>query len=180
MDLQLYSKSKNPHNSFPEKFELQFYQAFHTLKKLGCDYLYFLGIENQISYRFCTHDYWMDIYNREKLILNDPLRRITEGSNFILVPWDQITHLHGGEKKTMGARISYGFFNGLTISRQFGNKKFIFAFATELREHDLARFLLLENMDKLEQVIALCIKLYDQYLILVSGNRSIEIKNHCH
>ncbi|WP_058508234.1 autoinducer binding domain-containing protein [Legionella quinlivanii] len=164
MDLQLYSKSKNPHSSFPEKFELQFYQAFHTLKKLGCDYLYFLGIENQISYRFCTHEHWMDIYNTEKLILNDPLRRVTETSNFILIPWEQITHLNGKEKNTMCARVSYGFYNGLTISRQFLNRKFIFAFATELREHDLARFLMLENMDVLECLVNTFIKLFDQYL----------------
>ncbi|RAP34624.1 hypothetical protein B1207_15180 [Legionella quinlivanii] len=166
MDLQLYSKSKNPHGSFPEKFELQFYQAFHTLKKLGCDYLYFLGIEDQISYRFCTHDYWMDIYNTEKLILNDPLRRVSESSNFILLPWTQITHLHGDEKKTMNARSSNGLFNGLTISRQHNNKKYIFALATELKDHDLARYLVLENINTVEQVFSYYIKLFNQYLAL--------------
>ncbi|MCE3043961.1 autoinducer binding domain-containing protein [Legionella sp. 16cNR16C] len=169
MDLQAAPKAKNPHNSFHEKFELQFYQAFHTLKRLGCDYLYFLAVENGVSYRFCTHENWMDIYNTEKLILNDPLRRVAESGTFILVPWAQITHLHGNEKKTMCARVSHGLFNGMTISRQFRNRKYIFALATELREHDLARYLLLENMNKLEQVICNYTKLFDQHMRIMSN-----------
>jgi hypothetical protein len=42
MDICKAQNIQNPHNIFPENFELQFYQAFHSLKQLGCDYFYFL------------------------------------------------------------------------------------------------------------------------------------------
>ncbi len=151
-------------NLFPEIIELQFYKAFRTLKMLGCDYFYFLGSDSGISHRFCTHDDWIDFYYDEKFIFNDPLKRIAESSTFLALPWEQITHLHGADKKTMCGRISFGILNGLTIARQHQNRKYIFALATELKEHDLARYLLLEKTVELEKFICDCIRVFDQYL----------------
>ncbi|STX39273.1 autoinducer binding domain-containing protein [Legionella feeleii] len=167
MDVCATQKARSLPNIFPEKFELQFYQAFHTLKNLGCDYLYFMGLHAGISYRFCTHENWIAFYNDEKFILNDPLKRVAESSTFLVAPWEQVTHLHSNEKKTMSGRISFGLFNGLTLSRQYCNRKYIFALATELKEHDLARYLLLERMDKLERVICDYMRLFNQYLMLM-------------
>ena len=67
----------------------------------------------------------------------------------------------------MCGRVSFGLFNGLTVSREYQNIKYIFALATELKEHDLARYLLLEKIDSLEKFIQDCMKLFDQYLLLM-------------
>ena len=167
MDICATQKARSLHNTFPEKFELQFYQAFHTLKLLGCDYFYFLGLDSGVSYRFCTHDDWIDLYHEEKFILNDPLKRVIEDTKFMVLPWEQVTHLHGNEKRTMYGRISFGLFNGLSVARDHRNRKYIFALATEFKEHDLSRYLLLEKTHELEKVICNCMKLFDQYLTLM-------------
>lgn len=168
MDVGKIATVRNFHNIFPEKFELQFYQIFRSLLSLGCDYLYFLGLDSGITYRFCTHDDWIDFYHDEKFILYDPLKRVINNTSFLVLPWGQVTHLDANEKKTMSGRISFGLFNGLTISRECQKKKYIFALATESKEHDLARYLLLEKIDKLERAIRDCIRLFDQYLLLIS------------
>jgi hypothetical protein len=159
--------TQNLRSPFPEQFELQFNKAFRSLKLLGCDYFYFLGTDGDTSYRFCTHEDWIDFYYEEGFILHDPLKRIAENTTFIALPWQQVTHLHGNEKKTMCGRISFGLFNGLTVAREYQNRKYIFALATELKEHDLARYLLLEKIDSLEKFIQDCMKLFDQYLLLM-------------
>lgn len=151
---------------FSEKFELQFNEAFRSLKLLGCDYFYFLGIDAATRYRFCTHEDWIDFYYDEKFIFNDPLKRIAENSKFVALPWEQITHLHGDEKKTMCGRISFGLYNGLTIAREYKKRKYIFALATESKEHDLARYLLLEKIGALEKFIQDCMNLFDHYVSL--------------
>ena len=161
------STTNNLKNLFPEKFELQLNKAFRSLKILGCDYFYFLGIDAGISHRYCTHEDWIDFYYDEKFIFNDPLKRIAENSTFVALPWEQITHLHGNEKKTMGGRVSYGLFNGLTIAREYKKRKYIFALATELKEHDLARYLLLEKINPLEKFIQDCMSIFDKYLHLM-------------
>ena len=165
--------TRNIINSFPEQFELQLNKAFRSLKALGCDYFYFLGIDTDIRYRFCSHEDWMDFYYDEKFILNDPLKRIAENTPFIAIPWQQVTHLHGNEKRAMCGRVSYGLFNGLTIAREHQNGKYIFTLATELKEHDLARFLLLEKIEPLEKFIQDCMKLFDQYLLLMFNPVSV-------
>ena len=150
---------------FSEQFELQINQSFRSLKILGCNYLYFLGTDTRTSHRFCTHEDWMDLYYDEKFILNDPLKRVAEKATFLALPWEQITHLHGNDKKTMCGRVSFGLFNGLTIAREYQHRKYIFALATELKEHDLAMYLLLEKTDALEKFIQDCMRLFDQYLL---------------
>jgi hypothetical protein len=167
MDVCVSANTRNSHNIFPEKIELQFYQAFCSLKLLGCDYFYFLGLDGGVTYRFCTHDNWIDFYHDEKFIAYDPLKRIIENIPFMVLPWEQVTHLHANEKKTMYGRISFGLFNGLTIARESHKRKYVFALATESKEHDLARYLLLEKIDKLEKVIYDFIRLFDQYLVLM-------------
>lgn len=167
MDICKTQNVQNPHNIFPENFELQFYQAFHPLKQLGCDYFYFLGLDSGISYRFCTHENWIDFYRTENFISDDPLKRVAEHAKFIALPWEQVTHLHGKEKRTMNGRVSFGLFNGLTITKNQYNKKYIFALATELKEHDLARYLLLEKAEKLERFMCECMTIFDQYSALM-------------
>jgi hypothetical protein len=163
--IQKLGKLRTP---FSEDFELQFYQAFRKIKDLGCDYFYFLGVANSDSYRFCTHEHWMDFYHEEKFMLNDPLKRVSENTKFIMLPWEQVTHLHGHEKRTMSGRTSFGLYNGLSIAREYNNRKYIFALATECQEHALARYLLLENIVKLEEFICCCMRLFDQYLLLMA------------
>ncbi|HAT8643596.1 hypothetical protein [Legionella pneumophila] len=167
MDVCASTDARSLHNIFPEKFELQFYQAIRSLKQLGCDYFYFLGMDSGITYRFCTHDDWIDFYKDEKFILNDPLKRVVECTPFIILPWEQISLLHGNEKKTMYGRISFGLFNGLTISREYKKRKYVFALATEFKDHDLARYLVLEKMHKLEEVVRDCMRLFDQFQMLM-------------
>ncbi|MBA2649738.1 MAG: autoinducer binding domain-containing protein [Legionella sp.] len=151
-------------NNFPEEFELKFNKIFHVLKKLGCDYFYFLGINTGFRHRFCTHEDWIDFYVAEKLALNDPLKRVAEGSTFIALPWQQLTHLHGKDKRTMLARPSYGLHNGLTIAKTYQQKRYILTLATELKEHDIARYLLLEKVGILEKFIKDCMMLFDQHV----------------
>lgn len=169
MDFFVAQRANNFHAFFPENIELQFYQVFRKLKNLGCDYFYFLGTDKVSSYRFCTHEHWIDAYHSEKFILHDPLKRIAEDTDFIILPWEQITHLHGKEKVTMCGRISFGLFNGLTIVREYNSKKYIFAFATESKEHDLARFLLLEHMETLQTFALECMKKFNEYSLLIQS-----------
>ncbi|MFT4058386.1 MAG: hypothetical protein QM652_02445 [Legionella sp.] len=126
-----------------------------------------MGLDAGLSYRFCTHEDWIDFYHDEKLILNDPLKRVIEDTKFIVLPWEQVTHIHGNEKRTMSGRISFGLFNGLTIARKHHNRKYIFALATELKEHDIAKYLLLEKTNQLEKFVSDCMRLFDQYLLLM-------------
>ena len=161
------------YHQFPESFELELNKAIRPLKKIGCDYFYFLGKDAGKSARFCTHEDWIDFYYDEKFILNDPLKRIVENtSSFIALPWEQVTHLHGHEKKTMYGRVSFGLFNGLSIAREYRKRKYTFALATESKDHDLARYLLLEKIETLEQVIQNCMRVFDQYLLLTFSDVS--------
>lgn len=174
MEMQALSlNQKNPYQHFSEEFKLQIYSVFKKLKALGCDYFYFLGTDGEIRYRFSSQEEWMEIYYSEKFILNDPLKRIAEKSSWIVFPWNQVTHQNSHEKKTMQGRVSYGFYNGLTISRKHLSRQFIFTFATAIREHDLARYLLLEKNKKLEDVIQYCMQLFNQYLHLMHQSISI-------
>ncbi|WP_058535345.1 autoinducer binding domain-containing protein [Legionella saoudiensis] len=175
MDIFNALETRSLHNIFPENFELQFHQVLHSLKQLGCDYFYFLGLDSGISYRFCTHENWIDFYHDERFISNDPLKRVVEDTKFIALPWEQVTHLHGKEKRAMCGRVSFGLFNGLTIAREYRNKKYIFALATEFKEHDLARYLLLEKTGKLEQFICDCMRLFNQYTTLMLKPRSMVV-----
>ncbi len=159
--------AKNANQLFPEQMELNFNQIFRSLKAMGCDYFYFLGMDGDTRYRFCTHEDWMDLYYDEKFIFNDPLKRIAESATFVALPWEQVTHLHGKEKHAMCDRTSFGLFNGLTIAREHLKRKYIFALATESKEHDLARYLLLEKTIELEKLVQECMKLFDQYLLLM-------------
>lgn len=161
--------ANSAYHTFPEGFELQFGKAFRLLKVLGCDYFYFIGTDTGLRHRFCTDENWIDFYAAEKFIFNDPLKRIAESSTFIALPWQQVTHLHGNDKKTMSARTSFGLHNGLTIAKEHQNRKYIFALATELKEHDLARYLLLQNIDTLEKIILDCMRVFDQYLLLMNN-----------
>ncbi|HHG8507950.1 TPA: autoinducer binding domain-containing protein [Legionella pneumophila] len=173
MDLSKH-QSKFLHSTFPEQFELQFYKNFHSLKKLGCDYFYFLGFNSGMSHRFCTDDNWIDFYHNEKLILNDPLKRIADTSTFIVLPWSQITFSKKSEKKAIEGRKSFGLYNGITITREKNNKKYIFALSTEEMNHDLARYLLLEKSHILEDFLTNCMQLFEQYLhIIFKDNRLI-------
>lgn len=166
MDLSK-QQSKYLHSTFPEQFELQFYKNFHPLKKLGCDYFYFLGFNSGLSHRFCTDDNWIDFYHDEKFILNDPLKRIAVASTFIVLPWSQITFSKKAEKKAIEGRQFFGLYNGITITREKNNKKYIFALSTEEMSHDLARYLLLENSHILEDFLTNCMQLFDQYLHMI-------------
>jgi len=162
--------TSSPSNQFPEHFELQFNKIWRSLKMLGCDYFYFLGTDSGMRHRFCTHEDWQDVYYGEKFVLNDPLKRIAENTAFIALPWEQVTHLHGGEKRTMCGRTSFGLYNGLTVAREYQQRKYIFALATELKEHDLARYLMLEKTGTLEKFILDCMKLFDQYNLIMSSS----------
>jgi hypothetical protein len=162
------SITNNIFNLFPEQFELQLIKALRPLKLLGCDYFYFLGMDGENCHRFCSHEDWIDHYNKEKFSVNDPLKRLVNDTSFIALPWEQLTHLNKNEKKPMDCRISYGLFNGLTIAREYRGKKYILVLATESKEHDLARYLMLEKIEPLEQFVRDCMRLFDQYLLLMS------------
>ncbi|USQ12955.1 autoinducer binding domain-containing protein [Legionella lytica] len=163
------------HSTFPEQFELQFYKNFHSLKRLGCDYFYFLGFNSGQSHRFCTDSNWIDFYYDEKFILDDPLKRIAEASSFIALPWSQITFSKKSEKKAIEGRLSFGLYNGITITRERNNKKYIFALSTEEMSHDLARYLLLEKSLILEDFLTNCMQLFDQYLFMISKDSSLTL-----
>ena len=145
---------------FDEKQELLLTKQLRPLNTLGCDYLYYL-ISDQTSknksYRFCTHENWMDFYYEEKLIDNDPLKRIVENSNISILPWNQASFMNKSEKRTMSARSAFGLYNGVSIASKFNNKKYIFVMATEHRDHDLARYLLLEKNYELKKLMHDCI-----------------------
>lgn len=166
-------QSKYLHSTFPEQFELQFYRNFHSLKKLGCDYFYFLGFDSGISHRFCTDDNWINFYHDEKFIQNDPLKRIAESSTFIALPWSQLTLSKKAEKRSIEGRQSFGLYNGITITRERNNKKYIFALSTEEMNHDLARYLILEKSNILEGFLMNCMKLFDQYLHITLKNQNL-------
>lgn len=157
MDLHA-QQNRYLYNTFSEQFELQFYKKFHALKNLGCDYLYFLGFNSGNSHRFCTHESWIDFYYDEQFVLNDPLKRIAEKTNFIALPWSQVTHSSKGDKKAIEGRKSFGLHNGLTVTREQNQKKYIFALSTEENSHDLARYLLLEKNEFLQKFILDCMK----------------------
>lgn len=161
------SQIKNVYHCFPEEIEIQFNKIFRLIKILGCDYFYFIGEDTGARHRFCTHVDWLDFYATERLVLNDPLKRVAESSKFIALPWQQVTNLYGKDKLTMSARTSFGLYNGITIAREHQQRKYIFALASELKEHDLGRYLLLEKVDSLQKVVYDTMKLFDQYIIFM-------------
>lgn len=151
---------------FDEKHELLFNKQLRPLNALGCDYLYYLVSDqtsNNKSYRFCTHEDWMDFYYEEKLIDNDPLKRIVEKSNISILPWNQASFINKHEKQTMSGRSAFGLYNGVSIVSKFNDKKYIFVMATEHRDHDLARYLLLEKNYELKKLMHGCITLFDDF-----------------
>lgn len=174
MDLSKH-QSKYLHSTFPEQFELQFYKNFHSLKKLGCDYFYFLGFNSGMSHRFCTDDNWINFYHDEKFILDDPLKRIAEANTFIALPWSQITFSKKSEKKAIEGRQSFGLYNGITITQERNNKKYIFALSTEEMSHDLARYLLLEKSSILQDFLTNSMNLFDQYLCMIFKDDNVII-----
>lgn len=171
MESLTVQKVKNFHSLFTEHFELQYYQKFRKLKLLGCDYFYFLGTTETETYRFCTHADWIEIYHEERFLLNDPLKRVIENTKFIVLPWDQLAHIHGDEKRTMLGRVSFGLHNGLTISREHNNRKHIYALATETKDHELAKYLLIEKMHNLQEMVFDCISIFNQYINYIKISR---------
>lgn len=103
----------------------------------------------------------MDFYYEEKLIDNDPLKRIVEKSNTPIFPWNQASLMNKSEKRVMSGRSAFGLYNGLSIAIKLNNKKYIFTMATENKDHDLARFLLLEKNHELKKLINNCISVLD-------------------
>lgn len=156
----LHDVCSRMYHSFDENQELLFNKQYRPLNVLGCDYFYYLVSDQtskQNSYRFCTHEDWMDFYYEEKLIDNDPLKRIIENSNSAILPWNQVSSMNKSEKRTMAGRSSFGLYNGLSIVSKFNEKKYIFVMATEHRDHDLARYLLLEKNYELKKLMHDCI-----------------------
>lgn len=155
---------------FDERQEIQFTKQLRPLNALGCDYLYYLVSDETSktqSYRFCTHEDWMDFYYKEKFIDNDPLKRVIEKSNSTMLPWNQACLMNKSEKRTMSGREDFGLYNGLSIVSEYNNKKHIFVMATENKDHDLARYLLLEKNYELKKMMNGCITLFDKFLIEV-------------
>ncbi|HDV5709459.1 autoinducer binding domain-containing protein [Legionella pneumophila] len=151
---------------FDENQELLFNKQLRPLNALGCDYFYYLVSDcnsKNNSYRFCTHEDWMDFYYEEKLIDNDPLKRIMEQSTHSILPWNQTSFMNKNEKRTMSGRYAFGLFNGLSIVSNYKDKKHIFVLATEHKEHDLARYLLLEKELELKKLMGGCIALFNEY-----------------
>ncbi len=156
------------HRTFNEPFELLFNKQLQPLNSLGCSYFYFLVSDvngQNKSYRFCTHEDWIDFYHYEKMLNHDPLKRMAQSFNFAVIPWKQVCHTNGQEKMTMEGRRDFGLYNGVTITRDFQNKKYIFVLATEYKDHDLARFLLIEKSDQLEVFIQNCMRVFNRYPI---------------
>lgn len=151
---------------FDENQELLFNKQLRPLNALGCDYFYYL-VSDQTSksksYRFCTHEDWMDFYYEEKLIDNDPLKRIMEQSKQSILPWNQTGFMNKNEKQTMSGRSAFGLFNGLSIVSNYKDKNHIFVLATEDKEHDLARYLLLEKNQELKKLMGNCIAQFNEY-----------------
>lgn len=153
---------------FNESFELLLNKQLQPLNSLGCDYFYFLVSANSNknkSYRFCTHEDWIDFYHFEKLIQSDPLKRIAQNLDSSVIPWKQVSHSSSQEKKIMEGREDFGLYNGLSITCTQKKKKYIFVLATEYRDHDLARFLLIENRTQLEVMIQNCMRAFSGYSI---------------
>lgn len=144
---------------FNEDLELKLNKNLRPLVPLGCDYFYFLVLDDkdQPNTRYCSHENWLDFYHEENMSHNDPLKRIAEGSPSIVIPWQQISHMNRQEKTTMSGRASFGLFNGLTIVQNINDKKYILVLATETADHDLSRFLLIENSLKLETFVHGCV-----------------------
>ena len=150
---------------FKEKQELLFNKQLRPLNALGCDYFYYLVSDtnpDNDSYRFCTHEDWVDFYYEDKLIDNDPLKRVIENSNISVLPWNQASIMNKSEKRTMAGRSAFGLHNGVSIVQKYNGKKYIFVLATESREHDLARFLLLEKNHELKGLMHGCITHFDE------------------
>lgn len=151
---------KRIYRPFDEKRELLFNKQLRILNALGCDYFYYLVSDpkpQNDSYRFCTHEDWMDFYYEEKLVDHDPLKRIAENANTSVLPWNQASIMNKNEKRTMSGRSAFGLHNGITIVQKYQEKKYIFVLATESREHDMARYLLLERNDELKRLMYGCI-----------------------
>ena len=154
------------YSSFHEAQELQINKAFHPINKLGCDYLYYLSYsitDQNKSYRFCTHDNWLDFYYEENLIAADPLKRIMIDTNNTVLPWDQVNFQNKNEKQTMSARSAFGLSNGISIVSNYDNHKHILVLATEQQEHDLARYLLLEKSHELSKFMKSCISVFNNF-----------------
>lgn len=159
--------SKRNFHQFNEYQELFINKALRPLNSLGSDYFYYLVKDNEQpnkSYRFCTHENWMDFYYDEKLIENDPLKRIIENSNNAILPWSQASFTNQYEKRTMSGRNSFGLYNGISIVNQYNNKSHIFVMATESSEHDLARYLILEKSQELKKLMRSCMGHFDDRL----------------
>ena len=153
---------KRIYRPFDEKQELMFNKQFRSLNALGCDYFYHLISDTKSqndSYRFCTHENWIDFYYEEQFINHDPLKRIAENSNISVLPWNQASVMNKSEKRTMSGRSSFGLHNGLSIVQKYNDNKYIFVLSTERRDHDLARFLLLEKNYELKKLMYSCIAL---------------------
>ncbi|HAU0227381.1 TPA: hypothetical protein JBF13_05320 [Legionella pneumophila] len=156
---------------FDEKRELLFNKHFRPLNALGCDYFYHLVADSKPqndSYRFCTHEDWMDFYYEEKFIDNDPLKRLAENANISVLPWNQASVMNKSEQRTMSGRSAFGLHNGITIIQKYNDKKYIFVLATESREHDLARYLLHERSGELKRLMQGCITVFDDFTRLVA------------
>jgi len=144
---------------FDETQELFINKKLRPLNTLGSDYFFYLVSDHtpqNKSYRFCTHEDWMDFYYEEKLINNDPLKRIMESSSNSVLPWSHASFTNKNEKRTMSGRSTFGLYNGLSIVNQYNNRKHIFVMATENKDHDLARYLLLEKSNELKKLMQGC------------------------
>lgn len=170
--MEVAQSIKNPHGSFSEHFELELFKAYRALKALGCDYLYFLGKNSEQSFRFCTDESWIRFYHEDKILPHDPLKRIAETSRFLVLPWEQVSYLNPDERTAMNKRDYYGYFNGLTVARNTGQNTYIFAFSTELKNHNLSAYLLHEKIKVLESTIGRYIELFNQNISLAKVSMS--------
>lgn len=153
------------YSSFTEPQELKLSKALRPIHKLGCDYLYYLNYNptsHNISYRFCTHEDWLDFYHEESLVTADPLKRVMINSKNAVLPWEQVNFQNKAEKQTMSARTSFGLNNGISIVCDYNNNKHILVLATENKEHDLARYLLQEQCHMLNTLMKNCIAILDE------------------
>jgi hypothetical protein len=82
-------------------------------------------------------------------------------TNNAVLPWDQVNFQNKSEKRTMSARSSFGLNNGISIVSNYNTHKHILVLATEHKEHDLARYLLLKQSYKLTQLMKSCITVFD-------------------
>ncbi|BCA95221.1 hypothetical protein TUM19329_15820 [Legionella antarctica] len=105
----------------------------------------------------------MDFYYEEQFIDHDPLKRIAENTHISVLPWNQASVMNKNEKRTMSGRSAFGLHNGVTIIQKYQDKRYIFVLATESRDHDLARYLLLERSDELKKLMQGCITIFDEF-----------------